>query len=249
VGRFAEEVSAGNLLVAVFAVAILVTGYFAFSRNSPNKYEMSIVRSTDTLEEENALTIEENANYTEIFNVNGFYFNLSDYSAPDPAANFIDSAVISYYDNRYESLKGKIIESGFNYNANVSEWDKVHVVYVPPPENESIYAAKVRVLSSNGTILNEYSASSRYAWVGWNYVTSSMGWIDTVNPPLTEFPEYQASAIDFEFSNCYLVDMTLGYTEVHGNLSGFWYTINQTVIMDASFKPLFICVQAQICVS
>jgi hypothetical protein len=236
-------------------VALAAAIYIALNQNSPNKYEKSIVRNTDTPEEENALLAAENVNYTGIFNtdwfntgMSGFHFNLSDYSTGTPSANFIDAVVIKYYDGRYESLKGKIMESGFNYNANVSEWEKINVVYVPPKENESMYAAKVRILSSNGTILNEFSESSgwnRYAWLGWNYASGSVGWIDTGNPPISGIPEYQVSAIDFEFSNCYIVEMRLGYTEVYGNISGFWYYVYQTVIMDENYKPLFIRVQTQ----
>jgi len=71
------------------------------------------------------------------------------------------------------------------------------------------------------------------------------GWVDTLYGDNSGIQEYQASAIDFEFSNCYVVDMKLGYIEVYGNLGGFWYNIYQTVIMDESFKPLFIRVQTQ----
>jgi hypothetical protein len=247
------------LLIFVLAATIYVVVYFGANQNSPNKYEKSIVRNTDTAEEENALTAAENVNYTDIFQtdwfytgMSGFHFNLTDYSTGTPSATFIDAVVLKYYESRYESLKGKTMEMGFNYNANVSAWDRIRAVYVPPPENESIYAAKVRILSSNGTILNEFSESSggnRYAWVGWNYAIGSVGWIDTVNPPVSGIPEYQVSAIDFEFTNCYMVEMRLGYTEVHGNLAGFWYNIYQTVIMDESFKPLFIRVQTQMTLS
>jgi hypothetical protein len=245
--------------IILLMVALAAAIYIASNQNSPNKYEKSIIRDTDTPEEENALLAAENVNYTDIFNtdwfytgLSGFHFNLSDYSTGTPSANFIDSVVIKYYEARYESLKGKIMETGFNYDTNVSAWDEIHAVYVPPPENESKYAAKVRILSSNGTILNEYSESSgwnRYAWVGWNYASDSVGWIDTGNPPISGIPEYQVSAIDFEFSNCYIVEMRLGYIEVHGNLGGFWYDIHQTVIMDESYKPLLIRVQTQMHVS
>jgi hypothetical protein len=235
-----------SLLVVVLAAAI----YIAVNQNSPNKYEKSIIRETETPEEENALLTAENVNYTDIFNTDWFYtgmsgfnFNLSDYSRQNPKANFIDAVVIKYYDGRYESLKGKIMETGFNYNVNVSEWDKIHVVYVPPPENESVYTAKVRILSSNGTILTEYEALDRYAWVG------SMGLKDTLFGDQMGIPEYQTSAIDFEFSNCYIVEMRLGYTEVYGNLGGFWYYVYQTVIIDENYKPLFIRVQTQEVVS
>jgi hypothetical protein len=234
------------LLVLVLAAAI----YIAVNQNSPNKYEKSIIRDTDTAEEENVLLAAENVNYTDIFQtdwfvtgVSGFTFNLSDYSTPTPMANFIDAKVIKYYDGRYESLKGKIMETAFNYNANVSEWDQIHAVYVPPTENENIYTAKVQILSSNGTILNEYGALDRYAWVG------SMGLKDTAFGDQMGIPEYQTSAIDFEFSNCYIVEMKLGYTEVYGNLGGFWYYVYQTVIIDENYKPLFIRVQTQEVVS
>jgi hypothetical protein len=209
--------------------------YIALNQNSAGKYEKSIIRDTETAEEENALVAAENVNYTDVFKTDRFTglsnSNLSDYSSYT-YANFIDAVVIKYYDNRFESLKGKPRDMKFNYTANVQVWDKIHAVYVPAPENESKYTAKVRILSSNGTILNEYTGYARYAY------SNASG-----------IQEVQASAVDFEFSNCYVVEMRLEYSEIYGNVGAFFSDVNQTVIIDESYNPLFTCIQSSMAVS
>jgi hypothetical protein len=223
------------LLVVVLAAAICVAVYLAVNQNSANKYEKSIIRNTVNPEEENALLAAEHVNYTDIFKTGRLSnSNLSDYSQ-DTYANFIDAVVINYYDSRFESRKGKIMGMVFNYNANVSALEKIHVVYVPRAENatvgnETIYFAKVRILSSNGSILNGY-----YGAMGDRYAYGNNSGIQ----------EIQASAIDFEFSNCYIVDMRLYYDETYGTLAAFISDVHQTVILDESYEPLFICVRSE----
>lgn len=223
--------------VVIITASIAVAVYIAVNQNSANKNysEKSIIRNTDTPEEENALQAAENINYTDIFKIGRLTglglssSNLSDYSQYT-YANFIDAEVLNYYEARYESLKGKLWSMGFYYNANVSAWDKIQAVYVTPP---TMYPDTVRISGSNGTILNEYSGyECRYAY-GNN----------------SGIQEIQASAIDFELSNCYIVEMRLDYSEAPGNLSGFHCIVYQTVIVDGNLKPLLICVQPEQAIS
>lgn len=220
--------------VVIVTVSIAVVVYIAVNQNSASKnyYEKSIVRNTHTAEEGNALSVAENLNYTDIFKIDRFmasglgYSNLS-INSQYAYANFVDAEVLNYYDVRYESLKGRIWWVALNYSANASKWDKIHAVYFPPPENESMYppSAVVRVLSSNGTVLNEYYwGNPRYAY------GNSSG-----------IQEIQANTVDFEFSSCYVVEMSLEYDEAIGLLAGFQSTVSQTVIVDENLKPLFIC--------
>jgi hypothetical protein len=158
---------------------------------------------------------------------NPYDYNSSEY--PEYTyANFIDAEVIKYYDARFENLKGKPMDMGFNYNADVFFWDRIHVVYVPASENESMYAAKIQFLSSNGTILNVYGGFDRCAY-GNN----------------SGIQEIQASAIDFEFSSCYVVEMELTYSETYAPVAAFFSHVRQTVVVDENFKPLLLCVQPQ----
>ena len=219
--------------VVIITASIAVAVYVAANQNSANKnyYEKSIVRNPHTAEEENALSVAENLNYTDIFKVYRFmasgvgYNNLS-ISSKYVYANFIDAEVLNYLDARYESLKGKIWAVVFNYTANASLWDKIHAVYVPPPENE--YAPRVRVLSSNGTILNEYyEGQVRYAY------GNSSG-----------IQKVEANTVDFEFSSCYVVEISLEYDEAYSLVGGFQCIVHQSVIVDGNLKPLFIIVES-----
>jgi hypothetical protein len=221
--------------VVIITASIAVAVYFGVSQNSPNKYEKSIIRNTDTAEEENALQAAENINYTDIFKIGRLTgaglsnSNISDYSQYT-YANFIDAEVLNYYEARYESLKGKLWGLSFYYSADVYAWDKIQAVYVTPP---TMYPDTVRISGSNGTILNEYCGyECRYAY-GNN----------------SGIQEIQVSAIDFEFSNCYIVEMRLDYSEAPGNLSGFHCIVYQTVIVDGNLKPLLICVQPEQAIS
>jgi hypothetical protein len=216
------------LLIVILTVAICIV----LNQSPMFRYEKSksVIRNTDTTEEENALLAAENINYTDIFKVPRLSNpNLSDYST-ETVANFIDAEVINYYDRKFESLKGepRPLGIGLSYNANVSVWNEVHAVYISPPENESIYSAKVLILSSNDTILNEVrGGNGRYAY------RNNSG-----------IQEIQENVIDFRFLNCYVVEMELGYGETYGSLAAYFFNIYQTVIMDENFKPLFVCLRS-----
>ena len=132
------------------------------------------------------------------------YSNSSDYSQYT-WANFIDAEVINYYDVRFESLKGKPKDMEFSYEANIYAWNQIRVVYVPAPENGSLDADSIRVLSLNGTVLFE---NADYTGPGWGmrfaYRNDS------------GYREIQAGEINFSFSKSYVVEMKLLYSETYG---------------------------------
>lgn len=211
------------LLIVILAVALYI------ALNQP-----SVIRS----KEANALNAAENTNYTKIFNLSRFKDfggspsdNKNSYTEYT-FASFIDSEVIKYYHSRYESLKGIPKDLNFDYNANVFFLEKMQAVYDPSPENETNYKSAVRILSSNGTTLSENSRHALYAY--------------TNNSRIIEI---QASDVNFEFSNCYIVQMRLTYVEMYGMTSGFLSIVNQTVIEDENFKPVFICVNVSNAIS
>lgn len=226
------------LLVAVLLVAAI---FSAWNNKLFDDYNRSIISNADTYGEENALLTAENINYSDIFktdrlSVPGNFS--SDYSAY-AHANFIDAEVINFYNGVFESLKpGEHVSVLFNYSAYVYAMDKIQVVYDPDAVpiwkrlGAEIDPARVYILSSNGTILDEYDALGRYAY-GNN----------------SGIHEVQASAIYYEFSNCYFVKMRFEYYEFGGGEGidiGFAHLrhseVHQTVILDGNLTPLFICI-------
>ncbi len=232
------------LAIILFVIVLVAVGYLVLSLlNSANvagKFEKSIVRNADTAEKENALSAAENANYMEIFNTDrfsGWMHNDSSLGSPNdynssatPSyayANFVDAEVARYYDARFEYLKGKVMDIRFTYSTNVSTCNGIRAVYVPAQGNESMPITAVSILDSDDNVLDQYSASAKFAF------SNSSGILET-----------QATAVDFEFSNCYVVEMRLQYSEVHAPLAAFFSDVQQTVIVDENFRPVFLCIQA-----
>jgi hypothetical protein len=222
-------------MVILVAVSYILLTRLDLLNNSAGSYEKSIDRKTDNDEEENALSAAENANYTDIFKVERFegYTNSSDYSQYT-WANFIDEKVINYYDARFESLKEKPKDMEFSYEANVYAWNPIRVVYVPAPENGSLDADSIRVLSLIGTVLFE---NADYTGPGWGmrfaYRNDS------------GYREIQAGEINFSFSKSYVVEMKLRYSETYAPLAAFWSDVYEIIIVDEHFEPLLLCVQSQ----
>jgi hypothetical protein len=112
-------------------------------------------------------------------------FNLAPFTWHSYAyANFIDSEVITYYNNSYERSKETAQSLLFSYDANVYAWNQTHAVY-------DMTSSSIRVSSPNGTIL----------------FPSQRGWgIQIRNAYLTysRYQEINADEIDFSFSNCYV---------------------------------------------
>ena len=206
-------------------------------RDTRIKYERTIVRNTSNIEEANALTIAENSNYTEIFNLQRFTTWNHDETWAYTWANFIDTQVIKYYDDRFENLKGRIIGKPegikFRYEANVFTWDQIRVVYVPPPEGASIYDDAIQVLSLNGSVL---FGNAQYTGPRWGMKFAY--WNDS------ECQRITAEEIDFSLSKSYVIEMTLNYDEVWGPLAGFLVGVYQIIIVDQDFSPFLFCVQS-----
>lgn len=210
--------------MAVLAIiSTAVAAYVASSWNRAGKYEKSIIRHVNSPEEENALVTAEGIDLADVFE-NGRFSgnsNISDYSQYT-WANFIDSTVLNYYSNRFESLKGKPLDMKFNYSASISKLDRIHAFYV----------STVRIEDANGTRLDEYSARDAFA-----YANNS------------EIEEIQAEAIDFELANCFVVEMKLEYAEIYGNVAAFFSDVKQTAVLDENHKPILICVQTMQAIS
>ena len=194
-------------------------------------YEKSIIINTDNIEEENALSVADNFNYSSLLQVEQFYsVGGSDYYNYT-WANFIDKEVINYYNDRFESLKGQPKNMTFNYTANVYAWNQTGVVYDP-----GTYL--IHVISSNGTVLFK---SAKYTGpnFGMRYFCKND----------SGYQEIQTGQINFNFSTTYVVEMKLKYSETYNPLAGYMSDVYQIIIVDEHFEPLFLCFQAQKLVS
>jgi hypothetical protein len=160
-------------------------------------------------------------------------------------ANFIDTHVIEYYGDRYENLKGKLGDGGdgspsimFHYEANVSAWDQIRVVYVPAPQGARYrYSDAIRILSSNGSVLFENAELTGLRWVKFAYWNGS------------ECQRITAEEINFSLAKSYVIEMMLDYDEIWGPLAGFGVRVYQIIIVDQYFVPLLFCIQSEHAIS
>lgn len=222
----------------MIALGIIITtsiSYFIWFRYThPDsrfkyEYEKTIVRNTSNIEEANALTVAEDFNYTHIFDSQRFITSSHNDPLASTWANFIDTQVIEYCDNRYESLKGKLEGRRpegirFQYEANVFTWNQTRVVYVPPPEGA------IQVLSQNGSVLFQnakYTAPTEFA-----YRNDS------------EYQRITAEEINFSLSKSYVVEMKLLYDEAYGPLASFASKVYQIIIVDQDLIPFLFCIQS-----
>jgi hypothetical protein len=180
------------------------------------KYEKSITRSTNSIQEELAITAAENTNYSEIFKINSAYATKSGYVA---------AGVLKYDEERFEALKGKLRDMKFIYAAKVSLENQISVVYIPKNEDASLSANAVRIMSQNGSILDDFNNNGMFAH-------RNESGIQKIDPSL----------VDFDFSDCYVVRMHLRYSEAEWNSEYFDLQVSQTVILDRSYKPQMICI-------
>jgi len=221
------------LLISFVIVASTLISYpFLRSYVFSGKYEKVIIRNISNIDEAYALTVAENSNYSDIFDLQRFTTGNPNETWPYIWANFIDTQVIEYYDDRFENLKGKPRSIKFRYEANVFAWDQIRVVYVPAPEGGNIYDDAIQVLSLNGSVLFE---NAQYTGPKWGMVFAYRN--------DSEYQKIMAEEINFSLSKSYVIEMTLTYDEVYGPLAAFIADVYQIIIIDQDFAPFLFCVQ------
>ena len=147
------------MLIVVAAIYLVLDNF----RVIPNgKYDKSIVRNTDNIQEEYALAAAENANYSGIFETERFDGSSDPEAYLHPGtyleytyANFIDAQVTKYYDSRFESLKGKPRTMEYSYEATVYKWDQIRFLNGPRTDNQTGSNDSIIIMSPNGTTLFE----------------------------------------------------------------------------------------------
>ncbi len=222
-------------LVAVAATSIL--SWNMLQPQNPPKYEKNIARDFDSHEEEEALAAAESCNYSDISSLERFD-NSKDpegYLHPDTYisytyANFVDSEVINYYQARYNNQQGKegprypkAIE--FTYEANVTMFPEFRIYNSPAPEGATWHNITIVKSTPNGSVQFSsgnmqffYRNQSGYQMTQWEY--------------------------DFNFTDCYVIEMKLLYSEYYAPLAAFWSDVYQIVVLDQNRVPLLFGVES-----
>ena len=231
------------LIIAVCAVAVIVMSLFVwiqFHPEIPHKYEKSIVRNFVNQDEETALSAAESINYSAIVSLERFdgssdpetYLHPGTYLAYT-SANFIDSEVIDYYETRYDNMQGKgdlgRIES--TYEANVTKRSDFRIFRSPAPQGVAWHNTTIVVSAPDGSLIRKdttnlkifYRCQSGYQMAEWEY--------------------------DFNFSDCYVIEMKLAYSETYAPVAAFFVNIEQIVVLDRDFVPVLVGVAAGMAVA
>ena len=231
----------GILILVVSLVAIVALSLFTWNLFSqiPQKYEKNITRNFENSEEQTALTEAESIDYSTITSLERFSgtINPEDYLNSNSdisytSANFIDSHVINYYQTRYENQQGKEFprQIELNYEANASMFSHFLIFNSPAPEGVTWHNVTIVMSASNGTIEFTsgnmqffYKNQTNYQVTKWDY--------------------------DFNFSDCYVINMKLRYSEIYAPVAGFFVSIHQIVVLDKNFEPVLIGLESGMAVS
>jgi hypothetical protein len=223
------------LTIAVFVVTAIVASLVAYVNLNPEityKDEKIIERSFNNNQEEQALIAAESMNYSAL-SLERFdgssdteaYLHPGTYLAYT-SANFIDSKVINYYETRYDNLQGKEgpkypkgIE--LTYEANVTKFSDFRIFNSPAPQGATWHNSTIVMSAPDGSVTSNshhmqifYNNRSDYQMTEWEY--------------------------DFNFSNCYVVEMNMVYSEYYAQLAAFRTNVDQIVVLDVDFTPVLI---------
>jgi hypothetical protein len=205
-----------------------------------SSYSKDISRDTHTAEEESVLRAAEFLNYSDIVSRERFvgsaerdaYLNPGtylDYTSP----NFIDSEVIDYYTTRYDDLQDKPLpkQIEFTYHANVTKQSDFRIFNSPPPEGSNWKNVTLVLSEPDGSFTNRSIHSMQFF-----YENQTGHQVTDRN-------------FDFNFSNCYVIEMNLRYDEVYAPTAGFFVNAEQIVVLDADLSPVLVGIYSGMAVS
>jgi len=228
------------LLLILCIISLIVISLFIWnSMQIPVKYQKNISRNFETQEEKTALNFAESLNYSYILSEDRFPDLIDPQAYLHPGtyldyqnANFIDSVVIDYYETRYDYMQGKgdPRQIELNYKANVTERSEFRIYNSPAPEGVTWKNITIVMSAFNGTVsFNSgqmrffYKNQSSYQMVEWDY--------------------------DFNFSDCYVIEMILRYSEIYAPTAAFYVDIHQIVVLDEKFDAVLVGVESGMAVS
>ncbi len=231
-----------KLLIIAVCLAILIAvsllTWNSLNSKDAQKYRLYLDRSFGSEEEESALAAAESANYSKITSMKRFQgsSNPEDYRNPgaylDYAyANFVDLDVISYYQTRYNDQQGHVDPKHpkaitFTYQANATQYPEFQIYNSPAPENVTWHNITIVKCTpdgsgkyNSGNMQFFYQNQSSYQMTQWDY--------------------------NFNFTDCYLVEMTLHYSEYYAPLAAFSSDVYQIVVLDKNLTPILVGVECQ----
>ncbi|MCL1970169.1 MAG: hypothetical protein FWF66_01715 [Candidatus Bathyarchaeota archaeon] len=210
------------ILLAVYIIAIVTISLLAWN---PSKPSMSY-RNFNTPDEERALTVAETFDYLAIAPPLGRY----------GPTKFVNTETINYYQTRYDQQLKQIIslkKVALTYTANVTYLTQLRVFNSPGGN-----------MTHNGEIIPWYNITVVF------YNPDNSAILATDNHMVghkhifyRNQSEYQALQPEFDlnFSDCYLVEMKLDYTEtLRGTPRGEYTEIRQIVVLNQNLVPVLI---------
>lgn len=228
------------ILVAVCVITVVAASLLVWHLNSSppaSSYQKSINRNLGSHDETNALYTAESIDYLTILSTERFSgsSNPQDYLNPGSYlaytyANFIDKEVIDYYEARYHGLEGK---GGpkypqavkMTYYANATHRSEFRMFNTPAPEGAAWHNVTI-VMSTPEGLVKFNSGHMRF------FLRNESGY------------QMLDWGFDVSFSDCYVVEMKLSYSEFYAPLAAFWSDVYQIVVLDRNFEPVLICVES-----
>ena len=229
------------LLTACTLIIIIIVSPFIW--NLANSKGI-INRNFDNQNEEQALITAENTKYSSIASLERFNIRsgkpetyIPKYTEP-AWANFIDSKILDYYQAKYKYLQRQMFppKIEFSYTANVTYLSQMRI-YNSPGGNMT-YQNEIFPWHNNTVVFYDIDNSA--------LLTSADFMVYFAHVFYKNQSGYHQLQPDFDlyFSNCYLVEMELIYSEYYGPLHSFMSTVRQTVVLDQNFVPIWIGIVA-----
>ena len=218
--------------------------FFTWNRLFPQiqqKYEKSITRNADTPEEASALAAAEGVNYSAITGFNRFEGSTDPEAYLHPStyltytnANFVDSEVLNYYQTRYDSLQGTGNPKGITltYQANVTKLLQLRVYNTPGGnmirQNKTIPWDNITVVFADPITSMPFLTGSFMGYSSRMFYANQSG------------PQQMKPGFDLNFSDCYLVEMKLDYSEYYAPLAAMDSSVFQVVVLNRSLEPILL---------
>lgn len=229
------------LIFAVCLVSLIVISLLIWDSTQIHlKYQKSISRNIDNQEEETALSTAESINYSSILLKERFIGSSGPEAYLHPGtyltytqANFIDLAVINYYETRYDDMQGKGSprQIELTYEANVTKRSEFRIFNSPAPEGVNWHNTTIVVSAPDGSLMRKDSAHMQFFYR---------------NQSSYQMTEW---AYDFNFSDCHVIEMKLEYSEIYASTAAFFVDIEQIVVLDGEFNPVLVGVESGMAVA
>jgi len=240
-----------RLVCLIISVIIIVTSIFLIITHSSDSLQhhslLDVNREVEGFSEEQTLKVAETIDYATITGFRRFEGSSETDAFIHPEsyleytwANFIDTEVIDYYQNRYDYQQKQKSPKGvtFTYNAKVTYLEQLQISNITTMEQHTATQSMEDGTFQDGTIT-------------YNRITIGFYDLDkttpfkTINQCSTYHKNHNTfykmpSEFNLAFNNCYIVEMNLTYEEYYNPLAAFFVRVQQIIVLDQNFDPLWI---------